>query len=82
MSHCHHNCEHKTVKFCKDCNQVYCEKCKETWETKCTKNHYSGWPYYYVNQPYCGTITISNGSVSTGTIEVLTTTTDCSHSLS
>lgn len=53
MNHCHHNCEHKSVKYCKDCNMVYCEGCKETWEAKCTKQHgwVNGTTYTYVGSP-------------------------------
>jgi hypothetical protein len=38
--HCHHSCEHKEVKFCKDCNKVYCAGCKEEWEAPCRQSHY------------------------------------------
>jgi hypothetical protein len=38
--HCHHSCEHKEVKFCKDCNKVYCSGCKEEWEASCRLSHY------------------------------------------
>ncbi len=42
-------CEHKNVKFCKDCRNVYCMTCKREWDFEpCKQNHYP------LNYPYIG----------------------------
>lgn len=41
--HCHHNCTHEKVKYCKDCKEVYCDGCKQVWTEQCKMPHYSYW---------------------------------------
>ena len=77
INHCHHKCEHKEVKFCKDCKAVYCASCKEEWFEKCTLNHYNtNWYYTTPTFPQ-----ITSGTVP-GNLKDIYYTTSCSHDLS
>lgn len=42
------DCQHKQVRFCKDCNNVYCLKCSRTWNGPCQLNHFT---YTFQNEP-------------------------------
>ena len=59
MKHCqdHNKCEHKQVKYCKACRDIYCVQCKMVWAEPCTQVHYpfTYYPTYYTQtQPYFG----------------------------
>lgn len=78
-NHCHHNCEHKEVKFCKDCKTVYCASCKEQWFEKCTLNHYTN-SWCYITSGYRQIM----GGTSTPEVSytVPFSSTSCSHDMS
>lgn len=47
------SCEHKEVRFCKDCKVVHCLDCKQEWSNvPCTRPHYwGGYSTVYANYP-------------------------------
>lgn len=56
MKHCHehHNCHgNHALKFCGQCNAVYCENCHEEWKPPCTAQHYPYYPNIYSIPPVC-----------------------------
>jgi hypothetical protein len=48
--HEHAECEHE-LKYCKQCDIVYCEKCSKEWIKKVLYNSGDTW-IYHENPPY------------------------------
>jgi hypothetical protein len=56
---CKCSCEHKNVKYCKDCDKVYCEDCGREWGEK--EYIYPLYPVYPI-QPVIPIPAIQSGS--------------------
>jgi hypothetical protein len=63
MYHQHFTCEHRDVRYCKECQKIYCAVCGREWFDKCILNHYpviqpaTPYPYYPVTWTYDDNLT-------------------------